>query len=463
MSASCPKGKGRIIARILLINSALISHLYASVELVTRLRAKGHEVTSAGPKANEPMVAAAQIPFVALPDYPLGGPRLSKARGLRDRLRGQRRARLQQGVKALGVAELPGLLESLRPDLVLIDFEMHAHIMTASALGYRVALFTGICASLPGLQAPPNHTAIVPGRSIRGSRAGIAAAWLQLWLFKARRRLLENLRFGGADYPAILREHALAVGFDYRRELTTWRWQMPFSYARLPLLLFHAREFDLPAPTSEQIHYLGPMARRTRRATPEGETAFEITIAELRARRKDPAAKLVYVAFGSIKTPKPKFLVRLWEIVRNNPDWTFVFAAGSAASGVLPEDPPSNLRILKWAPQPDILRIADAAAIHAGTNTIVECIEAKVPMVCYPFDTNDQKGNGARIAFHGLGVVGDMKDPLQKIERNLHQIMTDPKIADSIARMQVVFRRYLENGVAEQVIEQLLLRPAVVP
>ena len=463
MSASCLKRKGRAIARILLINSALISHLYASIEFATRLRAEGHDITSAGPKSNEPLMAAAHIPFTALPDYSLVGPRLPKARGLRERLPAGQQARLRQGVQALGVAELPGLLESLRPDLVLIDFEMHAHIMTAAALGYRVALFTGICAGLPGLRAPPNHTAIVPGKGIRGTRAGVAAAWLYLWLFKARRRFVEYLRFGGADYPSILREHARVVGFDYRRELTTWRWQIPFSYAHLPLLLFHAREFDLPAPASERIHYLGPMGRRERRATPDGQTDFEATIAELMARRQVAAARLVYVAFGSIKTPKPRFLANLWETVRRHPDWTFVFAAGNAPSDALPQGPPGNLRVLKWSPQPEILRIADVAVIHAGTNTIVECIEAGVPVVCYPFDTNDQKGNGARIAFHGLGVIGDMKDPSKKIERDLHLAMTDPQIRDKLARMQGAFRRYVENGVAERVIERLLGHPTVAP
>ncbi len=418
---------------------------------------------SAGPKANEPVMAAAGIEFVALPDYPLDGPRLVHPRGLRERLPAGRSARLSAGLEALGVSGLPEELRSLRPDLVLIDCEMHAHIMTAAGLGFRVALFTGICAGLPGWQAPPNHTAIIPGRGLRGTRPGVAAAWIRLWLSKGRRRLVDRLRFGGADYVSVLREHARRVGFDYRHEITAWRWQIPFSYARLPLLLFHAREFDLPAPTSDRILYVGPMIGRARVAPPEADTDFETMMTEVAARRHDPAARLVYVAFGTVTAPRAKFLARLWETARRNPELLFVVSAGRALPDIVPKESACNLRLLKWVPQLDVLRIADAAIIHAGSNTIIECIEAGVPMLCYPVSTIDRMGNAARISYHGLGVVGDKNDSSEEIAHDLRHVIFDHRIRDNIARMQRAFRQYAEDRVVERTIEQLLDLPRAVP
>ena len=444
------------IARILLINSSLVGQLHASAELLTRLRAQGHDVVSAGPEANQPVMAAAGIRFSTLPDYPLGGPRIARPRSLQERLPAGRRARLREGLKALGVAGLPGLLGAIRPDLVLIDFEMHAHIMTTRALGYRVALFTAICAGLPGLRAPPNHTTIVPGTRMRGSQLGVAAAWLGFWIEKHRRRLGERLRYAGADYASILLEHARTVGFDSRLELTPWRWQIPFSYRRLPLLLFHARDFDLPAPTSERVRYVGPMVAQTRLATPQLRARFDGMIAELTARRADPSTKLIYVAFGTIKAPRAAFMARLWETIRRNPDWVFVVVTGRPDAIEIPKNAGDNLRIIECAPQPDILRIVDAAIVHAGSNTIVECIEAGVPMLSYPFSTNDQKGNAARILYHGLGIVGRMSDLSEKIERDLHQVVNDSNLQDKVDCMRRSFRRYAEEQVAERAIEQLL-------
>ncbi|MDJ0609800.1 MAG: glycosyltransferase [Kiloniellales bacterium] len=430
--------------------------LYATVELARRLEARGHEVVVAGPKSNETVVTAAGLRSVTIPDYPLGGPNISRPKGNDARTPLARRARLRAGVEALGVGGLPEMLSSVQPDLVLIDFEMHAYIMTTVARGYRVALFTGICTGLPGLRAPPNHWAVVPGQGLGGSRLGVAAAWACYWLVKARRRLKKRLRSGGADYQSILRAHARAVGFDMARRTTFWRWQIPFSYPDLPLLLLHARAFDLPTPVSARIRYIGPVICRSRRAASPPRGEIDQALRELETRRNDPRCRIVYLAFGTLKSPQPHFLEQIWDVVRRNPDWHFVFAAGTTPQSALPDPAPTNLRILAWAPQPDFLRLSHAAVIHAGANSIVESVTAGVPMLCYPFPVNDQLGNGARVVYHGIGTVGALTETSQAIERDLKRIMDDPAIHENLARMRRAFLRYEEEQTAERTIEELL-------
>ena len=439
-----------------MINCALKGHLYATVELARRLEARGHEVVVAGPKSNETVVTAAGLRPITVPDYPLAGPNVSPPKGSADRTPSAREARLRAGVNALGVGGLPEMLGSVQPDLVLIDFEMHAYIMTAVAQGYRVALFTGICTGLPGLQAPPNHWAVVPGRGLSGSRLGVAAAWACYWLAKARRRLKQRLRSGGADYEAILRAHAQAVGFDMARRTTFWRWQIPFSYPDLPLLLFHARAFDLPAPVSRSIHYVGPVIGRSRRAASRLPGEIDAVLAEIETRRSDPGCRIVYLSFGTIKTPPAAFLGRIWDVVRRNPDWHFVFAAGTTPEAALPDPVPANLRTLAWAPQLDFLGLSHAAVIHAGANSIVESVAAGVPLLCYPIPGLDRLGNGARVVYHGIGAVGALTDTSEAIERDLKRIMDDPAIHESLARMRRAFLRDEEEHTAERTIEGLL-------
>ena len=77
-------------------------------------------------------------------------------------------------------------------------------------------------------------------------------------------------------------------------------------------------------------------------------------------------------------------------------------------------------------------------------------------MLSYPFSTNDQKGNAARILYHGLGIVGRMSDLSEKIERDLHQVVNDSNLQDKVDCMRRSFRRYAEEQVAERAIEQLL-------
>jgi hypothetical protein len=428
------------------------------LELADRLRSRGHEIFVLGPAKLEPDVAVIGFSFAAIPDYPLGGPPVKRIKGAAARDTRQRRARQAAGVEALDVGPLASVLKSFGPNLVLIDFEMHAHIMTCVAEGYPVALFTGIIAGLPGLQAPPLHLGIVPGEGFGGSRAGVGLAWLRFWIWKHRKRLAEKRRFGGGDYDSLLQAYARARGFDFAGEITRWRWQIPFSYKKIPLLLFHARAFDLPSPRSPLISYVGPMLGEPPEGSAQSTGRAAEVLSKLAEVRERHGGKLIYIAFGTIAAPPPEFLTSLWEVVSRNPDWLFVLAEGGRPLG-LEKDLPANLLRFAWVPQHQALRFAAAAIIHAGQNSIVECIDRGVPILAFPFPVNDQMGNAARLRYHGLGVIGKMTDQPEEIEQALRQAMSDPKISESIARMRGVFHRYRSEGRAEQTVEALLSAP----
>ena len=105
----------------------------------------------------------------------------------------------------------------------------------------------------------------------------------------------------------------------------------------------------------------------------------------------------------------------------------------------------------------ELLSSADAAVIHGGMTTVYECIHHSVPMVVYPFTTNDQLGTAARVAKFGLGIVGSRSDDnVTAIRNRIERVLDDKTIHKRVVRMRRHLARYdQENSVAE-VVNQLI-------
>jgi UDP:flavonoid glycosyltransferase YjiC (YdhE family) len=438
------------MASILIITSHLVGRRRAAAELGRRLAAAGHDIAFAGPEVNREAADAAGLPFAQLPHFALGGPPAAPARGLTAQLPAARRARVTAGIAALDMAPVRALLAGARPDLVLIDFELHPHLITALGMGLRVALFTSMFIGPPGLRAPPLHVGIVPGTGGRGSRARVAADWAGLWAQQSVRRVADRLRTGGGDFRAVLRAYARAEGVDLRRETTGWRWQIPFAWHRLPLMVLQARELDLPAPPSPLIRHLGPMVPRPVRPA-DGDA---VAIAEAARARGSP---VVYLGFGTVAPPRGGLVQRLWEAARLLGDWTFVQSAGGLPRAALPPDPPPNVHVVDWVPQPKLLRFVTAAVIHAGVNSVGDCVEAGVPMLCTPFG-KDQPGNAARVAYHGLGLIAGADDPPSRMAAELARVASERGFRDRLTSMRAAVSRYAGEGVPEAEVAALLAR-----
>ncbi len=444
------------MARLLIVANGLYGGMLCSLELARRLRGAGHEIIYAAPEHCRAAAQSYALDFVAIPRVPLSGFRSrlpSVGRGLSARTISSRRRRLIKAQHSLGVEGFGAVLDAARPDLVLIDFELHAHIMSTAARGFRLALYTPIVGGLPGLRSPPLHMDIVPGKGLPGSRVGVAVAWLYYWGWKLGQ--LGSLAAGawGGDPASILARHAQDVGFDMRG-VAVWRWQFPWSY-KLPLLILEAREFDLPVVNLRNVAYLGPMIARDR-PDDSAHTQSDEALRLLDRTKEPPGSKLIYAAFGTMITPEAKLVRNLVEAARRNANWRLVMVIREEVSTCAPADLPENTAVLTWAPQLKALKAADLAVLHAGASSIVESVLASTPMIVYAKPQNDQLGNAARVEYHGLGKAGRAKDDADKIERDIASVLSSEEIRLSVDNMRKAFCAYEDNRVAEDVVDQLL-------
>lgn len=104
------------------------------------------------------------------------------------------------------------------------------------------------------------------------------------------------------------------------------------------------------------------------------------------------------------------------------------------------EQLPERIRLVKHAPQLEILARAQIFITHGGLSSVREAIYFGVPMLVFPC-WNEQPGNAARVIHHGLGLSGDIASVDTLSILGLLERIADPCFSERIRGMQAVFHR----------------------
>jgi UDP:flavonoid glycosyltransferase YjiC (YdhE family) len=455
------------LASILYITNGMASTLNASFALARRLIAAGHTVAYSSHAAIAQQVEAQGHPF-----FPL-----ARDRRLAERMAADPRPppgrpiafagwlRRRRALRADSIAdrELENLVARLAPDLLLIDIEMHAAIIVTDGLRLPVLLPIAWFTIYRQPDLPPLHTALEPGA---GSRA-ITLAWWRLQLASSLLRLRGRLwlpRFWrpltwGTINIGDLAALARSRGYDLKARTDRSQWLRPHLYRNATVLSFNVREMELPHTPHPDLHYVGPMidgGRREVLVDPEALAAWR-AFRQARAATRD-RRPLVYCSLGSYWSADRAFLMRVLAAFAARPDWVLVLGLGGKLAPAALAPVPDNALLLPWAPQLEVLAIADCAITHGGITTINECIASGVPMVVYSTGHVDQDGCAVRVAHHGLGIKADKeRDGPTAIVDNVERVLGDPAIRERVAAMREVFERYTAEAPALRLVEAALV------
>jgi zeaxanthin glucosyltransferase len=462
------------MSHIVYVTNGMSSTLNSSLELSRRLVASGYRVSYVSHADIEETVLAHDFPFFRLSadqrfmeaaenDPPprqlsLATP-VAVAGWIRRRTRLRKESSRMEGFEAL--------LGSLQPDLLIIDCELHAAIVTAETLDVPVVLASAWFTIFRHPGIPPLEFRALPASGASG-RLWLRLLWVRsflggLMLEWKRRFSIEGLRARLSPVPWSslfiddIRSVARARGFDLR-ECARTNWLRPLTYPNIPTLCFNLREVDFPHEPHVHLHYVGPMIARHRvevRSAGMSGQAWERFLAP-RGTGKE-GRPLVYCSLGSHWSVDQDFLGRVVDVFRRRPEWDLVLGLGAkldpAALGPIPD----NALILPWAPQLQVLEIADAAIVHGGNTSLNECLAFAVPMLVYSTEHVDQNGCAARTGYHGLGLVGDRRrDTSADIECNVERILTDVAIRKNVTAMQHRILEAEQAGEETRLLQQVM-------
>ncbi|KAE8718078.1 7-deoxyloganetic acid glucosyltransferase [Hibiscus syriacus] len=169
---------------------------------------------------------------------------------------------------------------------------------------------------------------------------------------------------------------------------------------------------------------------------------------------------VVYVSFGSIMSMKREELIEIWYgLVNSKSKFLFVVrpnsVIGKDGEG---EDVVKELfdktkdqgYIVDWAPQEAVLNHAAVGGFltHSGWNSTLESIIAGVPMICWPYFSDQQLNSRVVSEVWEIGL--DMKDVCNRkmVEEMVNDVMVDrkEKFAKSAAEMAKLINESVNVG-----------------
>ncbi|MEM8523591.1 MAG: nucleotide disphospho-sugar-binding domain-containing protein [Bacteroidota bacterium] len=453
------------MAHIVCITTGLTGILYASLELVKRLESAGHRVTYACPAEVGEKVRANGVTYHQLPatNY-FPEPELPNFKGKTRKLKRwwhkliHAKQRKRAAVENLGMKAFEQTLENWSPDLLLIDVELHEHLMTATARHYKVLLLSQwfFLGKRPSL--PPLVSDIIPQKGFNGSSLGIAFAWKRIqfqrwWMFNKKR-----IRSVGTNRRTVLKKYANQIGFSLKKARANY-WPGPFTYNDLPILSMTLQEAEFPYAKPIYMNYVGAMILE-KRADIDVSEEVNVRLDRIFEEKKQQSASLIYCSVSTFKAGDKSFLVKLVQAIANRPDYILILGLGGLLESDFLPSLPTNVHAFSWIPQLKVLKEADCSINHGGIHTINECIHFKVPMLVYSGKRSDQNGCAARIAYHGFGMMADKdKDSSAQIIQKIDRVLKNATYEEKMEQIHQKYQKYRANAVLEHHIANALKKP----
>jgi zeaxanthin glucosyltransferase len=379
-------------------------HVLPAIAQAQAMQARGHRVRfyHLGDLASQ--IEAAGIEFCALGATRLPAGSLQRMRSVVAGLRGMRASfRSVQQFLCTGemfAAELPDALAREPVDLMMIDQVEPVGGLVARALKLP---YVSVANALPidlDPAIPPPNTPWLPG--------GRFAEW-------RNRMAYQTLRLVFAPTFRLLRREERRHGLPKERAL------MPYESQQAQVAqLIEAFDFPHKYPTPVR-HYVG-----STRGVSSREIPFDWDWLDGRP--------LIYASLGTTVCRQLATLRAIGESARGI-DAQMLLSLGGHGDPAELGSMPENVRVMGFAPQPELIARAALVITHAGMNTTMESLRNGKPLLAMPI-SYEQPGIAARIVYSGCGLRLGLGASSAKIRAAIRRLLSEPRFAEYAQRLQ---------------------------
>jgi zeaxanthin glucosyltransferase len=413
------------------VSMPLSGHMNPMTALARRLQSRGHEAVFLGVPDGEPFVRAAGLRLVPLgeKEFPAGSlaklwSGVARRHGL-DVVRYTCRE-LNPNLVRAGLEYLPATLQRTGVDAVVLDTISFFHELAPMSLGIPYVHIWNV---------------------LHLDFSGLTPVGLFSWPYDTTQEGLERNAEGVQQAGAIIAP-MIAAAMPYAEKMGL---EVDFSdpgstTSKLAVITQTPREFDFPgAPWPPQFHYAGPFH------DDEGREPVSFPWDKL------TGAPLVYASLGTLVNGLNHVYRAILRAVEKLPGTQVVLSVGKNIELDELGSIPSNVIVVRSAPQIELLKRATLCITHAGLNTALESLGQGVPMVAIPIGY-DQPGVAARIAHHGVGELIEVDEVNSERLRGLIQkVVESPSYGERARFFKEVIARTRGLDVAADVIERALL------
>ena len=201
------------------------------------------------------------------------------------------------------------------------------------------------------------------------------------------------------------------------------------EYAMKPsgiALIPHDFALNYPRPLAPNVKVIGPVLAEPAQKLPNDLETF-LTNKEV-----------VVVSFGTtLSSHLPGFVEKIAEALGKLPYHVLWKQVGN-----LPEDMGSNIKIISWFPQNDVLGHPSTKVFvtHGGLNSVLESVYHAVPMVVLPF-FGDQHEQASLVTRKELGISLDKKVvKSEDIARSIIEVANNKKYKENVQHISELLR-----------------------
>jgi UDP:flavonoid glycosyltransferase YjiC (YdhE family) len=283
---------------------------------------------------------------------------------------------------------------------------------------------------------PSLTSTVIPGETL-GNRIAVCVSWKKYYFMQSLYTIREKFLYSGILYKSISRKLMASaklrgVALDFERNFY-------FSVKNIPELILSPIDLDFPKQLKPHQHYIGPLTEK--RTDDIYDFNFTRTIAEIKQRAIRSKAPVIYCSLGSRNIVQykgcQKFLQRVIDALQNI-SCELIIAAGDSLDRDSFTIRTDNVHIFQTVPQCMLLQYANMMITHGGMQSITECILHEVPVLVYPLSSRwDQPGNAARVAFHRIGLRGNIrKETTLALRDKVLQLLSNPEFNNNVRLMK---------------------------
>jgi UDP:flavonoid glycosyltransferase YjiC (YdhE family) len=118
---------------------------------------------------------------------------------------------------------------------------------------------------------------------------------------------------------------------------------------------------------------------------------------------------------------------------------------------------PANVIVMPRVPLLQLIEKADVLITHGGLNTVKEAFLLGTPMIVFPA-SNDQPMNAARVAYHGLGLTGNMTTVTAEQARALIERVLQPGFRERVLAFRQLLQKIDAEELDSKIVEAILAR-----
>ncbi|WP_375582823.1 glycosyltransferase [Cyclobacterium xiamenense] len=320
------------------------------------------------------------------------------------------------------------LLYQISPDLIVVDLSLiyFSVFLYKKKVPFMITC-TKVCLNRSPY-VPPFTSSYIPMQDSVFSKILVEWLWLKrLSVYRLRSLRDHYLTIGKISPYRLCKIYAQKAGLNFGKLTITDR-SSHFGWKYVPEIILSPKEFDFPRDFSLNQFHIGPVVDMKRNET-DCDSSFPLKMEKIDEMINYEGKKLVYCAMGSYdfkhRQKRIVFYTKILQVFINNPKLILVLSTGKDIYLRGDLSGSSNIFIFQKVPQLALLNKASLMINHGGMQSVTECILSGVPMLVFPLDLNlDQKGNSARVCYHGVGLSGDLnRDSSELIKAKVTKLL----------------------------------------